>query len=128
MLGKFQRFYDVTSPKIGNWNKKKAQDRENTDVKNTTIKKECCINKISNPRKKITLNLCFDGFYFRSFLGTVELFPCIYAFGCRQVILVDGTDTKLLFNGNDEARTITLKSLNQFQAYIVSTVTGNNFS
>ncbi|XP_066931784.1 laminin subunit alpha-like [Clytia hemisphaerica] len=50
--------------------------------------------------------------------GTVELFPCIYAFGCRQVILVERTDSKLLFTGNDKARTITLKSLNKYQAYI----------
>ena len=51
--------------------------------------------------------------------GTVVLFPCVYAFGCRQVVLrPDGT--KVLFAKGVQSRNIVLNVTNDNKAYIVS--------
>ena len=51
--------------------------------------------------------------------GSVVLFPCVYAFGCRQVVLrPDGT--KVLFTKGDQPRKIVLRVTNDNKAYIVS--------
>lgn len=56
---------------------------------------------------------------FFHYSGTVVLFPCVYAFGCRQVVLrPDGT--KVLFTKGDQLRKIVLRVTNDNKAYIVS--------
>ena len=59
-------------------------------------------------------------YYFYCVLGIVELFPCSYAFGCRQVVL--NTGRKAPYQGGTGLRYFELKIIGGEEAYIVSIV------